>query len=361
MNAVKARENNFGLLRLVFASLVIFAHSPELLDGDRSRELLTRIFGTLSFGEIAVDGFFLVSGFLITKSFVQSSSITSYFFRRILRIVPGYLVSFWICVLVIAPLVGAGLAVFSAQSIFHEVIQCMFLLQPMVPGAFVGLPHDRLNGAMWTIAYEFRCYLILAAIGYCGLLEARYRVLIAILTVALLLLDASQVMDKFHIVGNTYVGTPINNIHFFAVFFVGALFYLFQDTLRLGNWGAIGSAVALAVLLFSHRWADTGFAVFGGYLTFWFALRLPVFDMSRHSNRTDISYGLYLYAWPIQNLIIWGDRDINPWLLSTLTLAAAAVAAYASWVIVEKPCLAVAHQLTGIEKVSVATAIEKAK
>ena len=88
----KERKNNFGFLRLLFATMVVVSHSPELLDGNRSREILTRLFGTMSFGEVGVHGFFIISGYLITKSFVESRSTGSYLTKRFLRIFPGYLV-----------------------------------------------------------------------------------------------------------------------------------------------------------------------------------------------------------------------------------------------------------------------------
>src|SRR4051795_1080255 len=85
-------QNKFGSLRLIFAFLVIASHSPELVDGNRSRELLTQFFSTISFGELAVDGFFLVSGYLITKSYIESSTSLYYIWKRILRIVPAFAV-----------------------------------------------------------------------------------------------------------------------------------------------------------------------------------------------------------------------------------------------------------------------------
>src|SRR3982074_3309146 len=88
------QANNFGFLRLLFATLVILAHSPELVDGNRSREILTRIFGTMPLGEVAVDGFFLISGYLILQSLVNSKSYFEYLSKRVLRIYPGYIVAF---------------------------------------------------------------------------------------------------------------------------------------------------------------------------------------------------------------------------------------------------------------------------
>lgn len=103
--------------------------------------------------------------------------------------------------------------------------------------------------------------------------------------------------------------------------------------------GASIAAALLIVLLFSHFMAETAFVLLGGYFIFWFAFTIPVLRISNLSNRVDMSYGVYLYAWPIQSIIIWNDRTINPWLLCVLTIIAACVAAYASWKLIEKPSL----------------------
>ena len=135
---VRDRANNFGALRLLFAALVIVSHSPELVDGNRSREVLTRVFGTMSFGEVAVDGFFLVSGYLISMSFARSRTTLSYLEKRVGRIVPGYLVAFSICSFVIAPLLEAtsrcllisGMLLRKQHAFYHRTFLALLLVCP---------------------------------------------------------------------------------------------------------------------------------------------------------------------------------------------------------------------------------------
>ena len=101
-------SNNFNLLRFIFASLVIFSHVPELRDGNRSNEILTRVFGTISFGEMAVDSFFILSGFLIVKSWQDGKCVARFLISRILRIYPGFLFASLICAFIIGPIYGYG-------------------------------------------------------------------------------------------------------------------------------------------------------------------------------------------------------------------------------------------------------------
>ena len=332
------RKNNFGFLRLLFASLVIVSHSPELVDGNRSREILTRIFGTMSFGEISVDGFFLISGYLITQSFMRSSSTFEYLLKRVLRIVPGYAVSFVLCVLVVAPFAGNGV-IWSLRLVEILLLQMLTLSPPMIAGAFDGLPYPLLNGAMWTIAYEFRCYLAVTVFGLLGICRPRYRIVAAGAVAILLMLNATGAMLTDHPNQDMLLGVAAYNTRFGAVFGVGALYYLFRDRIPLTNVGAGIAAILLGGMMFRPLLAEAAYAILGGYLILWFAFRVPVLRLSVLDNKVDISYGLYLYGWPAQTLIIWHDRTVNPWLLCCLSLALASLFGYASWILVEKPCM----------------------
>lgn len=160
---VADRQNAFGVLRLLFAALVIVAHTPELVDGNPSRELLHRIFETMSFGGFAVNCFFLVSGYLITASWLKQPDILLYLRKRCARIVPAFVVCSAFCVFVVAPLAGA-----TSLALATNLELLVQLRPPFAEGVFAGTPYPGLNGAAWTIAYEFRCYLLAMLLGLLG-------------------------------------------------------------------------------------------------------------------------------------------------------------------------------------------------
>lgn len=332
-----SHANNFGTLRLALAALVIAAHTPEMLDGDRSRELLTMIFGTISFGELAVDGFFVMSGYLITKSMVQSPSIVNFAVSRVARIVPGFLVAFWVCVLVIAPLVSEPGTV-TIGVVTNNFWRSIILSPPVVHGVFIESHYPVLNGAMWTVFWEFLCYIGVGVIGSLGLLTERFRIYIAATVVVILCANGFLTVHPINALGYFL---PIA-LRFSGIFGVGVCFYLFRDIVKFSAREAAKAAIALLIFLPILATAELALAIFGGYILFWFAFSVKQLPSSRL--RHDISYGLYLYGWPTGAILVWLFPLGNPWVIGFTTLALAALCGLASWLFVEKwPQLRIRH------------------
>jgi peptidoglycan/LPS O-acetylase OafA/YrhL len=329
----ETHSNNFGALRLLFAVMVIFSHSGALISNNEFK-----IFGHETFGSIAVDGFFLISGYLITKSWQSAPAPSTYVISRILRIYPGYVVAFLLCMF-LAPFVGG-----SGTSVIQTIKSLILLEPPFAPGVFQGSSYPSLNGSMWTIAYEFRCYVLVAAIGFIGAFGRREIIVAA----ALLALCVSATRIELPPVGKLayVIGDPEKSLRLTGVFLCGSAYYLFGDRIVYG-WRMAALAFAMMVAgMTSQALATPAVAVFGGYVLFWFAFAVPAPILAKIGAKTDLSYGIYLYAWPIQNLIVWFDPVISPMTLSILATVAAALVALASWRFVEKPAMSLKRKLT---------------
>lgn len=340
MSVSADRQNGFGALRLLFASLVIASHTPQMFDGSYAREPMKLLFGTISLGEFAVDGFFLISGYLITASFI--SDPRSYIVKRVLRIYPAFVACFVACVLIVAPLGGADLAALSLKDWAKEAAYLLLLKPPFAPGAFEGLAIPALNGSMWTISYEFRCYILAALLGLIGLY--RRRSLYLALTVAfvaanfLFLLPAWETIERVLRPTNALLGQPEEAIRLTAVFMCGACLKLYPLTYR-ARWAAV-AAVALVGGLFVPGLASVAVMTAGAYLLFWIAFEVAWKPLRTINAKDDISYGLYLWAWPIGTLLVWYWRDMDLFLHGFLTLAASVALGFVSWHLLEKRCMA---------------------
>ncbi len=257
---MKGRTPIFDALRLGLASLVILSHSFPLLG---LRE--PGIFGA-TFGTIAVDGFFLLSGYLITASWQANPDVFAFGRRRLYRIVPGFVVAFLVCVLIVAPLGGATSW---ALTLGRDLLG----LQPPTIDAFAGTPYPMVNGAMWTISWEAACY----------------------------------------------VAVPLT-----------------FPLLRRRGWAIGAWAALLFVTLALPFWpAPRLFLMFltGAMLTTQ-PLRFPALDW----RFPDISYGVYLYGWPIQKLLTWWGVS-NPFALFILALPIAMGLGWLSFRFVERPAM----------------------
>lgn len=334
------KRNGFGALRLLFASLVILAHAPEILDGDKSREILTRIFGQITFGALAVDGFFLISGYLIAASFVANPR--TYLWKRVLRIYPAYIVCSLICIFVVAPLAGADLGALSLPDWIRVSYRLAMLKDPEVAGAYDGMKYTVLNGSMWTISYEFRCYLLAALFGIVGLYR-RPRIFLA-LTGALLFANLLVLADPVaRLAAATpgwvvaMFGYPPQTLRLLSIFMVGTCFRLCPPPYR-GKL-AIACGLLLLPLQFLPVLGEIALVTLGGYVLFWAALTVKWRPMLTLNAKDDISYGVYLYAWPITALTIWWWRGVPLVPLILITLALSCLCGWVSWKLIEQPTL----------------------
>lgn len=331
------RENSIDFLRFFLAALVIFSHSYPLLlkTSNREEPIYVATGGQKTGGELAVEGFFILSGFLITRSWFSSRGLGDYLLRRSLRIYPGFFAAALFSGLIAAPLLSPDVneyrRLFSPWSFALGAIDLCLTI-----------PGQGVNGSLWSIRYEFLCYLAIAALGLLGVLGRRRLVLAAFLVC--LTYYAGQVHLGWRVPGSRLSWLycyPEFWPRVMSAFLAGAVAYLYRDRIAFST-GLVATAVAalaLGTLVPSWRLLPVLFPMAGAYLLLFLAFQ-PEHAQVNFARRGDFSYGLYLYSFPIQMLLV---KWFGPWLVPTgLFLAALAVsmgAAFLSWHFVERPFL----------------------
>jgi len=329
--AAVARHNNFDALRLLAAASVIFSHSFLIAEGTQKHEWLIRLTGNQSIlGLCGVFVFFAISGFLITQSFEQTADPLRFLAKRALRIFPGLFVASLIAAFVLAPLVTTlePCVFFSRPEPYRFVVGNTLLYQVVheLPGVMfvnnaAGL---EVNGSMWTLRPEFIMYLMVLGLGVTRLLTLPVALLLLALGIACLHFEELKILGGW---GWT--------LGFFAA---GMALYKLRATRIFDNRVAL-LALAGLVLSVPLRQFILLFPLFGCYLALWLALnpRLPVIPATRFG---DLSYGLYMYGWPVEEAVIWslGGRALW-WQVFAIALPATAAIAFLSWHLVERPAL----------------------
>ncbi len=340
------RNHQFDLLRILFAICVLLSHAPEITDGNPSRELFNRFtHGHLTFGAFGVYGFFLLSGFLIVQSWQHDPELVNYLRKRILRIVPGYLVAA-LSATVAVGLLAPGIDHFFRHLDNHFVKSILLLSSPSTPPVLPGLPYPLVDGSLWTIPYEFRCYVLVALCGLFGLLR-RPLLWLGFTLLMGVSLCIPATMQTLHWAKPLWpiVGDPAVTFTMTAVFCVGASFYLFRNFIVFRPlFAAVAVSLFLAVNQLHPALDELALVLCGGYLLFYLG-RLHLQWLSWMRRVPDISYGIYLYGWPVEALWVF-FRHGSPWVTFFACTLISMVLGWLSWHLVERPMLKLKRRAT---------------
>jgi len=330
------RDNNFNLIRFIAASLVLFSHSHVLVSGSEMAEPLRSSIG-MTWGSIAVDVFFIISGFLITCSFFSRKTLTAFIRARLLRLYPALIVATTVCVFAGLHFTTLTPSEYLSHSHTHRFFiknaTLLFGTFNKLPGVFLDTPwKESVNGSLWTLPFELRMYALLAFfLSLATFLEKREsavdakRLLLALAAMALLL----NLINHFH------PFLPVQFVHLFSMFFMGAACFAWKEKIQL-SWKA--AAICLPVLLFplvSKNLFFIGYCFVMPYLTL-FAACVPAGPVRKFNNFGDYSYGVYIYAFPVQQSLVQVMPGINLSGMIILSFLITLSLAVLSWHTIEK-------------------------
>jgi len=333
-------SNNFDALRLLAATMVIVHHTSTF------RILPFKPVTEFSFGFVGVATFFIVSGYLIMRSWDRATSTLRFLRARVLRIFPGLIVAVVVTAFVIGPLLTSlppGTYLTSSQPFRYLFTIDLMHLDQSLPGvAFnYGYPVS-VNTPLWTLPVEFKMYLFLAILGIAGALRSRVFLSTAFVIACFGAYRPTGVAFSFLTYWGigAFVTSLLGATNNYPLFFLaGSLLYCFRDTLRPD----VRVALPLLVLwLASHytNHADVISLVCLPYVVLWVGLA-STRGLRQVSRIGDLSYGLYIYAFPIQHvwMKVTGLHAGGHGALFALVFATTLPVAFASWHLVEKRAL----------------------
>jgi peptidoglycan/LPS O-acetylase OafA/YrhL len=332
-DAAQGRVNNVRVLRHAAAAMVIVFHGFALT-AKPDLDPLHRVVQGATLGTLGVQVFFVLSGFLVTQSWLAHPDLRAFAASRVLRIYPALVAA----TLVTIALAGASSTLPFADYIVHPDTRHYLWRTAtgiagtdLLPGAYARNPYPRApNGSLWTLPIEIRLYVAIGCAGALGILARRPAAAVAGAIAIALLVHApwplSLVFDA--IASHTLV----------MLFVLGALAYAWRERVPL-SLAAAAAALALYVVLPQGFWRTAATPFLVAYLVLVAAYH-PRLVVPRLARGADLSYGLYVYAFPIQQTLLAQVPGLGAWALCAATAPPVIAAAALSWFGLERPALA---------------------
>lgn len=331
------RNNSLNLIRLILALAVLVHHSWPL-SGTPDEP----IFAGDTLGGWAVSGFFVISGYLITGSRF-SHGLGDYLVHRVARIMPAFIVCLVIMVVFFGPIgyvaAKGSLAGYfgTATSPLNFVISNLTLKMNHydIAGTPLNVPYaGAWNGSLWSLYYEFLCYLVVAVIGCFAIFRKSPWFITVFFAVSVLAQANIEFINKYTD-GNFDVVLLLKLLPFFLG---GAVVFAWKSRIGI-HWAPAVASLLVAILMVSvfPSWGGQASGALIAYGTLWISSRLP---QPKVIAKNDISYGVYIYAFAFQQLLaVFGAHHMGLVLFSLSAAALTIPTAIASWLLIERPVM----------------------
>lgn len=323
-------ENNFNFLRLFAALMVIYGHTSAVT-GNGPQDIFLQYIGFKFIGGIAVDVFFLISGFLITASAIHSKSLKYYIVSRIFRIYPALIICVIILVFIIGPILTTNEHYWNSSITWNYFLSNASSLSTeyFLPGVFESNHDKAVNGSLWSLPIELRLYGIILIFAFLRIVYNKRLfniVLFSIFTIGFLDPSFFDVFFKYP-----------NHKHVAMMFLLGSFIYINRYEIK------ISPIVILSLLLFAAMTHGTVYFIYA------YILLLPVFvfsfsfsffpALSLFRKIKDYSYGVYLYGWVVQQLVYLNAPDISNSFHTIISMFFSLLLAILSWHLIESKAL----------------------
>lgn len=323
------KNNNLTFIRLVAALSVIYGHTSAIVAG-ASADWVAVITGYAFLGGVAVDLFFLISGFLVTAS-ILSGGLKSYVVSRVLRIYPAL----WISLILVTFVLGSIVTTLPVtEYLAHEDVWAYFKGLAFtyrggffLPGVFTQNHNQAVNGSIWSVLLEVWLYIVVAFFYIFGIMRSR-----AIFNTVFFLLVVILWNDKSYLPASLSSAT---NLHVFLMFYIGSFLYINRDSVPVSPYFMLIALFLAGITLGTEKFAY-------GYILLLVTFFCTVSFLKQFSwmdKWGDYSYGVYLYGWPAEQLTAWAFPDFSGaqnWLTASAIALGCGVA---SWHLVEKRAL----------------------
>lgn len=329
-----ATNNNFHFIRLIAALCVIYGHTAAIT-GKGPQDIFLTYVGVKFIGGVAVDVFFLISGFLITASAISSKGLIYYSFSRALRIFPALIV----CVFITTFILGLALTL-DPNYLYKKETWNYFLVNGFaidtiytLPGVFDQHPDKAMNGSLWSLPVEVKLYGLVFLLALTGIAKNRYlfnTVFFSCLTITYFKPESVDFILPYD-----------NHLKAALMFYIGSFIYINKASINFN----IMTFLFLFILMGMSINKDNVYYIyilFLPYMIFFFAFS-PIKILAEIKN--DYSYGIYLYGWPCQQIVFMVATEQSNLFQCLLSCVLAFLCAFLSWHIIEKNALKIKQPL----------------